>query len=212
MSARKAILKWAAELIGYDTTHVTRTMAYRAVEAKLQALGPGTLDVMEISGGAHWRGIGFRSYLDFAYPHYDICRDRLDRQFDLIIADNVFEHLKYPMRAARNVHAMLRPHGLFVAITPFLIRYHAVPIDCTRWTPEGMKYFLEEAGFAPERIETGAWGNRRAVVANLSRWARTGFQRRFPNDPQYPVTVWAFAAKQSGEDAGRTPIGEARPV
>jgi SAM-dependent methyltransferase len=164
MSASRTLLKKAADLLGYDTTHVTRTVAYRAVEARLRALRPETLDVMEISGGAHWRGMGFRNYLDFAYPEYDICRDRLDRQFDVILADNVFEHLKYPARAARNVHAMLKPNGLFVAITPFLIRYHAVPTDCTRWTPDGFRYFLEEAGFAPE-----ATGGRSSPTSRAGR-------------------------------------------
>jgi hypothetical protein len=26
-----------------------------------------------------------------------------------------------------------------------MIRVHAVPTDCSRWTEEGMKYFLEDA-------------------------------------------------------------------
>ncbi len=195
MSDAKTALKQLAGRIGYDITHITRTVAYRAVEDRLRALGPERLEALEISGGDHWRDFGFKSYVDFAFPECDICRDRLDRQFDVIIADNVFEHLPYPYRAARNVHAMLKPSGLFVNITPFLIRYHPVPIDCTRWTPEGMCFFLEEAGFDPERVEAHAWGNRRSVVANLRRWARTGFDRKLPNDPQYPVTVWAFAQK-----------------
>ena len=32
-------------------------------------------------------------------------------------------------------------------IVPFLIRVHNVPIDCSRWTEDGLKFHLEECGF-----------------------------------------------------------------
>jgi hypothetical protein len=130
------------------------------------------------------------------YPKFDICNDTLDRQFDIVIADNVWEHLSYPYRATKNVHSMLRPNGYFINITPFLCRYHGVPIDCSRWTAVGMAYFLEEAGgFDRARIQTGSWGNRSAVIGNLRRWMRRGWRRNLPNDLRYPITVWAIAQK-----------------
>lgn len=129
------------------------------------------------------------------WPQYDICEHVLDRQFDVIIADNVWEHLPYPARATRHVLPMLRTGGMFINITPFLIRRHLVPTDCTRWTEMGMRYFLEDCGFDPAAVHTGSWGNRAAVRANFNRWARTGWRRRLPNARDFPVTVWAFARK-----------------
>ena len=184
-----------AAAVGYEKQHITRTVAYQAVDQWLDNLGTGSLDALEISAGWKWRTRDWGSFTEMNWPDHDICNDRLDRQFDIIIADNVWEHLLYPYRAARNVHAMLRPGGWFVNITPFMIRYHPIPTDCSRWTELGMKHFLEEVGFDPDQVETGSWGNAAAVKANFYRWARTGWRRSLPNDERFPVTVWAIAQK-----------------
>lgn len=184
-----------AAAVGYDKQHITRTIAYREIDQWLDSVGAVGFDALEISAGWKWRQRQWGSFAEMNWPEHDICRDVLDRQFDIIIADNVWEHLLHPYRAARNVHAMLRPDGWFINITPFLIRYHPIPTDCSRWTELGMKHFLEEAGFDPERVVTGSWGNAAAVKANFHRWARTGWQRDLPNDERFPVTVWAMAQK-----------------
>ena len=193
--AAKDIATRAARFVGYDKTHLTRVVAYREIDAFLDRIGGERLDALEISAGWKWQARRWASFTEMNWPEHDICAGPLERSFDIVIADNVFEHLRYPGRAARNVHAMLRPGGWFVNVTPFLIRRHAVPIDCTRWTETGMLHFLEEAGFDPARIETGSWGNEAAVRANFRRWARAGWRRRFANHPDYPVTVWAIAQK-----------------
>ncbi len=194
--ALKNGLEKLAAAVGYDKQHVTRTVAYREIDRWLDALGTEGLDALEISAGWKWRQRQWGSFAEMNWPQHDICKDVLDRQFDIVIADNVWEHLLYPYRAARNVHSMLRPGGWFVNITPFMIRYHPIPTDCSRWTELGMSHFLEEAGFDRARIVTGSWGNAAAVKANFYRWARTGWQRRLPNDERFPVTVWAMAQKQ----------------
>jgi len=76
-----------------------------------------------------------------------------------------------------------------------MIRYHPIPMDCTRWTELGMARFLEEAGFYRDHIQTGSWSNANAVKANMYRWARAGWRRKFHNDKNFPVTVWAIAQK-----------------
>jgi SAM-dependent methyltransferase len=189
----KPLAEKVMTLIGYDKTHITRTVAYRSIDRFLDGIDLASCDALEISAGWKWRTRGWRSYSEMNWPEHDICEHTLDRKFDVIIADNVFEHLKYPYRAARNVRSMLRPGGVFINITPFMIRHHPIPLDCSRWTQDGMRYFLEEAGFDANNIQTGAWGNARAVRANMHRWARTGWQRALPNDPDFPVTVWAMA-------------------
>jgi len=182
--------------IGYETADWVRIVMYRQCFEFIRQLDPSTLDVMEISAGPQWiREFNFRSFTDLRYPEFDITSDMLDRQFDLIIADQIFEHLKWPYRAGRNVFSMLRPGGHFIISTPFLIRIHKTPIDCTRWTEVGLFYLLQECGFPAHEIKTGSWGNRACVKANFTRWAKGGFFRSLANEPNFPVTVWAFARK-----------------
>ncbi|NYH96924.1 class I SAM-dependent methyltransferase [Novosphingobium marinum] len=189
----KTVARRIADAAGYDITHITRTVAYREVEKCLDAMPCAELDCLEVAAGWKWRQRDWKSFTEMNWPDHDICKDVLDRQFDIVIADNVWEHLLHPYRATRNVLAMLKPGGLFINITPFMIRHHPIPTDCTRWTELGMRHFLEDAGFDADRIETGSWGNADAVKANFHKWARTGWRRRLPNDPDFPVTVWAFA-------------------
>jgi SAM-dependent methyltransferase len=193
--AMKQRLVRLAAAVGFDKTHLTRAVAYRAVDAWLDGMGANRLDALEISAGWKWRERQWGSFAEMNWPDHDICNDVLDRRFDIIIADNVWEHLPFPYRAARNVHAMLRPGGWFVNITPFMIRRHDVPLDCSRWTEMGMRYLLEDAGFDHDSMTSGSWGNASAVKANLVNWSRVGWRRSFPNDSRFPLTVWAMAQK-----------------
>jgi len=200
----KARVKSLLRAVGYDYGHWTRTVMHRECTRRLLEIGISQKDALEISAGPYWRTLGFRSFTEANYPEFDICSDRLGKQFDIVIADQVFEHLLWPYRAARNVLAMLRPGGWFLISTPFLIRVHAIPHDCSRWTPLGMKHFLAECGFPLENIETGAWGNRACVKANFSRWARRGWFRSLRNEPDFPVTVWAFAQRPASSEHAST--------
>ncbi len=189
--------------IGYDSRHWIRSVMYDHCLELLRNLDCQNMDTLEISAGPYFkRKLQFKSFTEANYPEFDICNDVLDRKFDLIIADQVFEHLLWPYRAAKNVHSMLKPGGYFLITTPFLVRVHDIPYDCTRWTETGIKYFLcEAAGFPLDSIQTFSWGNKACVVANFKKWVRRGWFRSLKNDPNLPVVVWALARKIPGEDA-----------
>lgn len=191
----KRIIVRCAEMIGYDLRHLMRVVYQEQCLQWIHELGPSNLDVLEISAGHTWRSVQFKSYSEMNYPEYDICTDKVDRKFDLVIADQVFEHLLWPYRAGRNVFDMLKPGGYFLMITPFLVRIHDVPVDCSRWTQTGIRYFLAECGFALDDIHTDGWGNQKALRANLDTWARVGWRRKLPNEPAYPLAIWAMAHK-----------------
>ncbi|MEO8276040.1 MAG: methyltransferase domain-containing protein [Thermoanaerobaculia bacterium] len=175
----------------------TRQVMYQQLESYVRELGPERLSTLEIAGGDFWQQLGFGSYKTVEYPEFDLCADTLDEKFDLIIADQVFEHVLWPYRAAKNARSMLKEGGQLLVTTPFLIRVHDVPVDCTRWTELGLKHLLAEAGFDIDRISTGSWGNKACVKANLKRngWAVLTRFASLKNDPLFPCVVWAIAKR-----------------
>lgn len=184
------------EKIGFGTTDWVREVMYDDCFRFLTALDPKDLDTLEISAGNQWSSkFRFKSFSETQYPAFDICSDKLDRKFDLIIADQIFEHLPFPFRATKNVFEMLRPGGYFIIATPFLVRVHNVPIDCSRWTETGLSYLLQDGGFQASNIQTHSWGNRNCVTKNFTKWRKRGFFGSKKNEPNFPVMVWAYARK-----------------
>ncbi len=164
------------------------------IKAWVQYLNPSALDAFEISGHK-WERLGFKSYKNAKFPEFDICQKPPHGEFDIIIADQVWEHLKYPYRAAQNVLKSLRPGGYFAVTVPFLVKLHPAPSDCTRWSAEGLKYFLEECGFDPNSIQANQWGNKACLIANLDKWIHYDSSRDLTNEELYPISVWALARK-----------------
>lgn len=186
----------AVELPGTRPVHWGRVVMNEATNQLVSQLDTESLKVLEISG-RDWVGrFNYKSYQNAAYPDFDVCSDKLGETFDLIIAEQVFEHLLYPYRAAQNIYSMLNPGGHLLITTPFLIKVHREPFDCTRWTATGMKHFLSECGFDLDNITTDSWGNRACVKSNLYRW--TNFNKwihSLKNEPDFPLVVWAMAKK-----------------
>jgi SAM-dependent methyltransferase len=192
----KTRLMRCLQAMGYETADWVRIVMYRSCFDYVKALDPSCLDVLEVSAGPQWRReFNFRSYEETGFPEFDICLETLPSRYDLIVADQVFEHLPYPARAARNIFEMLKPGGRFIIAAPFLVRVHNVPIDCNRWTETGLSFLLQEAGFDRELIQTHSWGNRACLIANLKRWRKRGFMGSLRNEPNFPVMAWAFARK-----------------
>lgn len=195
MARNSELIKRVLGRVGYDARHWTRPVMYDTCSQWLAEFPLSQWDALEISAGWQWRTLPFKSFREANFPEYDVCDGPLPEQFDLVIADQVFEHLLWPYRAARHVYQMVRPGGYFLMTTPFLIRVHAIPHDCSRWTETGMKHFLAEAGFPLDSIRTASWGNRACVKANFNRWARRGWFGSLKNEPEFPVAVWALARR-----------------
>ncbi len=58
--------------------------------------------------------------------------------FDLVVCCHVLEHTPAPMRAARNIEALLRPGGLAYISTPWSQAFHAAPDDYWRFSRRGL--------------------------------------------------------------------------
>lgn len=175
----------------------------RSTRRWLQALDLAAMDAAEISG-KHGRRYAFRSYESFRYPKHDICAGPFTTargevlSFDIVLANQVWEHLDRPYAATRHVLEMLRPGGYFWVAVPFFIPWHGAPVDCSRWSARGLKNLLIEAGFDADRIKARQWGNRAAALRNLERdWPPVHDRETddLSNDPEFPVCAWALAQK-----------------
>lgn len=170
----------------------------------INALGPKALDTAEISGKWGER-FTFKSYQQFRYPTHDICagplRDKasgIAQHFDLILANQVWEHLDRPYAATRNVYASLRPGGYFWVAVPFFAPLHAAPQDNSRWSARGLKNLLIEGGFDQDAIHAEQWGNRHVARRNLEDiWPPVYDEATddIKNDPDMPICAWALAQK-----------------
>lgn len=181
--------------IGYDDTNWLRVKQIRAIR---EHLGPEIGDVLEISPGVGrpWSKLPAASYSAVEYPDFDITRDVLTRRFDVVMADQVIEHLAQPVAAVRNVRTLLKMGGTAVISTPFLFRVHARPHDYYRWTAAGLRQLLLEGGFADEEIRVDSWGNKACAKAHIGGPIRDyAWGRDLRNDPEYPLIVWAFAKR-----------------
>lgn len=183
-------------LTGAENKTWSRVIMQQKTHQIVESLKPHNLKVLEISGD-YWKNNNFKEYRTVQYPDFDICENVIQEHFDLIIAEQVFEHLLWPYRAGRNVYRMLEQNGYFLISTPFLVQIHNYPIDCTRWTEIGLKYFLAECGFTLEKIQTDSWGNRSCTEANFRLFGRR-YRRRLhslKNERFFPYHVWAIAGK-----------------
>lgn len=182
---------------------LNRIVMQKATRRWIEALEPETLDTAEISG-KFGRRFDFRSYTRFRYPRHDICKGPFTdatgavRQFGLILANQVWEHLDRPYAATRHVREMLHEGGWFWLAVPFFIPYHGDPVDCSRWSARGLKNLLIEAGFASDRITARQWGNRAAARRNLDGAWPPPYDPEtddLTDDPAFPICSWALAQK-----------------
>ena len=179
-----------------------RVVMNQEIERFIRSLDCSHIDTLEISGTGSQSRYNFRSYQNTQYPDYDICKEPLARQqFDLVIAEQVFEHVLRPDQAAVNIYQMLRPGGIFVISTPFLLKVHGAPFDLYRWTEDGMRQLLETAGFTV--MKTASWGNLECLLADMKPgldWTLYNPRRHsLHNEPQFAIVVWAFAEKPKSE-------------
>ncbi|UWR21016.1 class I SAM-dependent methyltransferase [Sulfitobacter sp. S190] len=183
---------------------LNRVVMGPASRKMIQRLEPKKLRVAEISGH-YGEQFDFRAYTQFRYPEYDICAGPyLDpetgkpRKFDLILANQVWEHLDRPYTALRHVRQMLKKGGHFWIAVPFYVPFHAAPMDNSRWSARGLKNLLIEGGFEAHLIESHQWGNRHVAARNLEvQWPPEYIEGKddITDDPMMPVCAWAIAQK-----------------
>jgi len=81
--------------------------------------------------------------------------------FNTVICLNVIEHTKHPYKIIENAYKILKPNGILIISTPFLMELHEKPKDYWRFTEDGLVLLCEECGFT--RLHTEYINNKRVV-------------------------------------------------
>lgn len=75
-----------------------------------------------------------------------------DASFDTVYSSAVLEHVPKPWEALSEIYRVLRGGGYAIISVPHLSGLHEEPNDFYRYTPYGMKFLMENAGFKVESI------------------------------------------------------------
>ena len=81
-----------------------------------------------------------------------------DASFDAVLCTEVLEHAVSAAQLASEFFRVLKPGGTAVITVPFMWGEHEMPFDFRRFTTEGIKGLLADAGFALIEVERSQQG------------------------------------------------------
>jgi len=76
-----------------------------------------------------------------------------DELADTVVSFQVMEHLREPQNMLSEAYRVLKPGGTIFVTVPWQWRIHEAPHDYFRYTPYGLKYLFEKAGFVDIEIQ-----------------------------------------------------------
>lgn len=134
-----------------------KTLQYLARHISPFGAGRTVLDVgaAVINGGARrWfteRGYNYAGGDIAPGPGVDVVLDvscfwHLSQQYDCIVSLNTFEHVDRPWLLLRTMAQHLTFDGSMLVVAPFSFQFHQHPVDCWRYTPDGMNVLADESG------------------------------------------------------------------
>jgi len=201
-------LKFAVQLttIGLSKgPHITRYQMYKELTKWRAERTPGAriLAISHSQNLAEMLGYDTAQVTAANFPEYNILDLPFeDNEFDLVVSDQVLEHVEgSPVQAMNEAFRVLKPGGLALHTTCFINPVHGRPQDFWRFTPEALEFLVKDKA---EIIEASGWGN--PLV-----WLLSGLGLRFmpiphakwhplhwlatKNDPDWPIVTWVFAKK-----------------
>jgi len=126
----------------------------RHIKEMLGRAGVTSGRVLEIGGRRHPRHGVFDG---FQYDNMDLvpeiasvvgditrCPEIPDASYDVVLSVDVFEHVKEPWLASKEIQRILTPGGLAYTSTLFSWRYHPCPVDFWRYTPDALAFLFDE--------------------------------------------------------------------
>jgi SAM-dependent methyltransferase len=99
------------------------------------------------------------------YPEYDLINlSNVKEKYDVVIADQVLEHVKKPWLVAKELHSILNKNGIIIITTVFMYKKHNHPGDYFRFTTDGLEILFEDYF---EKLNTGGYGNDSSIQIDL---------------------------------------------
>lgn len=95
-----------------------------------------------------------------------------------VFSTQVLEHVPEVQAYLREAHRLLAPNGLLYLTTHGAFILHRHPTDLRRWTIDGLRYELEQAGFKVESLEPHI--GILAMSTHLRAITLGGLTRRIP--------------------------------
>lgn len=92
-----------------------------------------------------------------------------DGSFDVVVCNQVLEHVPRPMIVASEMFRLVREGGVCLVTAPFLFPYHADPGDYFRYTESGLCQIMTDSGFSIR--ESGRIGDLGTVISESIRMA-----------------------------------------
>lgn len=120
-------------------------------------------------------------------------------KFDVVVTDQVLEHVANPFEAMEQVRLVLKPGGIVIDTSCAFNPIHD-SVDYFRFTPLGFAKIHKKFS---KILLLDAWGNQEAI----GRFVRTGYtsfnvrltpwekQLATKNDSLWPWSVWCIAKK-----------------
>jgi len=130
-----------------------------------------------------------------------------DQSFDLVLSDQVLEHVDDPFGCVAEARRVIRPGGLQVHTTCLLNPIHGSPGDNWRFTPNGLRLLFSKE----QEIAAGGWGN---PLAPFVWFLPALLFRPTPTSPRHPynwlatwdVERWLVTTWYIGRAAGSAPF------
>lgn len=95
-----------------------------------------------------------------------------DSSVDVVLCDQVLEHVADPQAIAKEIYRVLKRGGLVYVGAPFIMQFHSSPHDYYRWTYMGLEYLMN----AFKKEELGVeYGPTAGAMTVLSEWLATLF-------------------------------------
>jgi SAM-dependent methyltransferase len=134
-----------------------------------------------------------------------------DGAVDAILSTQVLEHVADVQAYLREAHRLLRPGGLMFCSTHGAFILHRHPTDFRRWTIDGLRYELEQAGFVVDRLEPRL--GILAMSTHLRSIAIGGLTRRIPLTGWLRPIIYGFFNARMAVEEWLTPrsVMEAHP-
>src|SRR5579875_752828 len=103
--------RWLFPEATSGTEQWQRVTLNEAVRAHIASIGPERLTAAEISGDAQ-AAHPWKAFTSLNFPDFDLCAPLAGQgPFDVVICEQVLEHVVDPCAAARNLHGLCAPGG-----------------------------------------------------------------------------------------------------